>query len=207
MIHLWCLGTDLPEIEDDCAASELQAIGQIIEVTQEIPRLLGGVRHHKAVALRTFQVKPEQRRQIVVLDRAIGPINRFAMRIKVVRQDLLGLRNLLGNRRFELLIGCHVAKLRVAFHFHQSAGDHSAIWIKVEQRQVGATEADLIAKFHRVLAQSTVQLQMRIQRDNNLVQENALMFKEQARQRQAHRLCALRRRRKQLQCEAPGKRA
>ena len=46
----------------------------------------------------------------------------------------------------------------------------------------------VIAHFLSALLQRLVQLQVRVQRHDDLVLENALVFEEQTRERQAHRL-------------------
>ena len=106
----------------------------------------------------------------------------------MIGQDVLGLSDLISDGRLQLRVGSHITHLAVALHFDQPTCHHTACWVEVEQGKVSPTEADFIAHFLSALLQRLVQLQVRVQRHDDLVLENALVFEEQTRERQAHRL-------------------
>jgi hypothetical protein len=70
---------------------------------------------------------------------------------------------------------------RVALHLDEAARDAPPGDVEVEEPEVRALEADLIAEFVGLLFQYAVQLEVRVERDDDLALENALVFQIKAR--------------------------
>jgi hypothetical protein len=121
------------------------------------------------------------------------------MRIKVVREDLHALLHLLCDMRLELVERAKVANLVIALDLDESAGDKTLGSVKVKKRQVCPFEANFVTDLLGLLPQRPVEIEVRIQRDDDLLCEDALVLKVHARERKAKRLCTLRGGRNQLQ--------
>ena len=125
------------------------------------------------------------RRELARLERAVRAVLGRTLRIEVVREHLLALADLLGDARFERVVGSEVADARVALHLDEAARDDAPGDVEVEEPEVRALEADLVAQLVGSLLQHAVQLEMRVEGDDDLVLEDALVFQVEAREREA----------------------
>jgi hypothetical protein len=199
------LGTRLGEVEDESAARERELVA-VVERVNKVARLVGGLAADGSVALGALQVELEEQRKLARLERAVRAVLGRTLRIEVVREHLLALADLLGDARFERVVGSEVADARVALHLDEAARDDAPGGVEVEEPEVRALEADLVAQLVGSLLQHAVQLEMRVERDDDLVLEDALVFQVEAREGQAQGFRPLRRRRDELQREPAGQR-
>ena len=123
------------------------------------------------------------------------------------RQHLLALCDLRGDAVPQRVVGGEVAHGRVALHLDESARDRPLRGVQVEEPEVRTLEADLVAQLVGDLLQHAVQLEVRVERNDDLVLEDALVLQVEARERESEGFRALRRRRDELQREPPRQRA
>jgi hypothetical protein len=169
------LGAGLGEVEDERAARERELIS-IVQRVNEVARLVGGLAADGPVALRALQVELEEQREFARLERAVRAVLGRALRIEVVREDLLALRDLLGDARLQRVVCAEVADARVALHLDEAARDDPPGDVEVEEPEVRALEADLIAELVGLLFQYAVQIEVCVERDDDLVLEDTLVF-------------------------------
>ena len=98
------------------------------------------------------------------------------MRVEVIREHLFALRDLLHDPRPKRVVRREVADARVALHLDEAARDRPASDVQVEKAQIGPLETDLVPELVRAALQHTVQLQMRIEGEHDLVLEDALVL-------------------------------
>lgn len=107
--------------------------------------------------------------------RAVRPVVRRAVRVEVIRENLLALCDLLYDPRPKRVVRRQIALSPVALHLDEAARDRPASNVRSKKAQIGSLEADLIAEFVRAALQHTVQLRC-ASREHDLVLEDALML-------------------------------
>jgi hypothetical protein len=97
------------------------------------------------------------------------------MWIEMMRQDLLAPGDLFCDVALQLVVCTKISHTRITLHFHKAAYNCPGCCIQVKERKIRAFEANLIVQFFRVAFKHTVQFEVRIERQQNLVPEHTLI--------------------------------
>src|SRR5690606_37869893 len=135
---------------------------------------------------------------------AVRPVLRRTQRVEVVREHLLALADLLCDTRLQRIVSAKVADTRAALHLNEATRDDAPGDVEVEESKVSSLEADLVTQLVSPLLQYTIQIKVRIERDDDLVLEDTLVLEVQTRESEAERFRPLSRRRDELERESSG---
>ncbi len=196
----WCLCARLLEVEDERGTREVESVA-LLECAKEAAGLFSGLFAYCAVADCPVQIELKQGGEFQRFYETIGSVNRKAPGVKVVAEHCLTLRDLLGDLAFELLECPGNSGQSVAFHFDEAAGDEPCLKVEVEEGKVGASETDFVFETVGVLFYGVVQRDMGVERYNQLVLKDALMFEVHAGERESEGFGALGWCRDELECE------
>ena len=162
------LGTGLGEVEDERTARERE----LVAVFQRVDEVAGLVRRLEdgPIPLGALQVELEQQRELARLGRAVGAVGCGAAGRSGARAPARSGRSA---RRCSTSARCsgESADARVALHLDEAARDDAAGDVEVEEPEVGPRLADLVAQLVGCLLQHAVQLEVRVERNDDLVLE------------------------------------
>ena len=127
------------------------------------------------------------------------------MWIEMIGENLLAPGDLLCDVALQLVVCTKIPYTRIALHFHKATYNCPGCCIQVKERKIRAFEADLIVQFFRMALKHTVQFEVRIERNQNLVPEHTLIVEVESCESQAKDFRALGRRRDQLEGKTASK--
>ena len=98
----------------------------------------------------------------------------------------LTLVDLLGDSFLELTVATETKALGTAFHFDEVARDRTRCQIEIEQGQIGSVQRHLVVHLFCVALHRAEQIDVRVERHNDLVAQSTLVLQEHPRQRHTH---------------------
>ena len=200
------LGPRLVEIKHQTTPREPERVALFQEI-QEGPGFRSRGRLHQAIAQPALQIELEQNAQLARLEQPVRAVGGDTPRVEVHLNHALALVELLDHLLLQMVVAAQAELLGVALHLDQVAGDRPVGEIEIEQREVGPAHGHLVADGLRLGPGGMEQVEVRIERHDDLVAQRALMGQEHPRQRQSEGLGPRRRRRDELERQPPRERA
>ena len=176
-------GSGLVEVEHQTAPGEPERVA-LFQQIQERPGLRSGSALYQAVPQPAVQIELDQGAQFPSLQQPIRAVGSSVPRIEVHLNHVLALVELLDHLLLEMAVTSQAELLGVTLDLDQIAHDRPVREVEIEQREVGSTDCHLVADGLRLRLGGVEQVDVRIERHDDLVAQGALILQEHPRQRQ-----------------------
>ena len=134
-----------------------------------------GIEVKELIAHSAVEVELKQGYELTRLEQAVRSVFWCAMGVEMVRQDLLALGDLFCNAILQLIIGAKISHTRIALHFHKATCDCASCRIQIKKCQICTFEADLIAQLFSMIFEYAVEIEVGIERYQNVISQNPLI--------------------------------